>query len=365
MTLEAVLRTREDLCAAIAGAIRSPAGRDSLRRALSAEHLRTAAYAASLSPDQSRRTVHTTRLLGSVRGAVAGLWGQRQSQDADSEEWARSALQALAEIGDVESVGGGYWLATPLRLIEFPGADSLLVLGSDPADVVASKLGALPFCSGVARLIAQASLKKSSGYLALVSSIETWLGPTDPLPLWTANILSVYAKRLSAPDEIDADQLEIYAPDIMRKQRRPTPWVPASHISHALVELRICRPLAAHARSWNWPHYLGAFNFAHGALRLRQSVSLDLDTSARLRFGFDQLLGSPRRASIAIQRDCCVLDMRFGIPAPENKIKSLGWSESERSDSRHLTTFHLSALPFIQEALNRLAIKQILFERNH
>jgi hypothetical protein len=223
---------------------------------------------------------------------------------------------------------------------------------------------AAPYCSGVGRFIAQASLKRSSNHLALVNPVETWLGPSDPLPLWTANILSACAKRLSAPDEIDADQLEVYAPDIMRRQRRPTPWVAASHISHALPELRICRPLAAHARSWNWPHYLGAFNFAHGGLRLRQSVSLDLDVSARLRFGFDQLLGSPRTASIAIQRDCCVLDVRFGLPAPESKIKSLGWSESERSDSRHLTTFHLSSLPFIQEGLNRLAIRQNLFERN-
>ncbi len=364
MTLAAALSTRDEVCAAIAGAISAPAGQDSLRRALSAEHLRTAVYAASANPDQSRRMVHTTRLLGGVRGAVAGLWSREQSPNANSDEWARLVLQDLAEVGDVETVGGGYWLATPLRLIEFPEADCLLVLGSDPADVVASKLGARPFCSGVGRLVAQASLKKPSSFLDLVSPIETWLGPSDRLPIWTGNILSAYTKRLSAPDEIDADQLEVYAPDIMRKQRRPTPWVPASHINQALAELRICRPLPALARSWNWPHYLGAFNFAHGALRLRQSTPVDLDIAARLRFGFDQLLGAPRSVSIAIQRDCCVLDMRFRVPAPENKVKSLGWSVSERSDSRHLTAFHLSVLPLIREILHRLAIKQNIFERN-
>ena len=123
-----------------------------------------------------------------MRGALEGLWGQEQSPGADFEDWARSALQALAEIGDVVTVGGGYWLATPLRLIELPGADGLLVLGSDPADVVASKPGLRPTAAG-SDALSQASLKRSSNHLALVNPVETWSGPSDPLPLWTANIL--------------------------------------------------------------------------------------------------------------------------------------------------------------------------------
>jgi hypothetical protein len=364
MTLSVALRTRDELHNAIAGEMCCPAVQDGLRRALTGEYLRTAVYAASVNPDQSRRVVHTTRLLGSVRSAFAGLWSREQPQAADSDEAAKLALRDLAEIGDVETVGGGYWLATPLRLIEVSDADSFLVLGSDPTDVVAAKIGAAPFCSGVGRLVLQASLNKAASYGGLVSPIETWWGPTDPLLLWTRNILAAYTKRLSAPDEIDADQLEIYAPDIMRKQRRSSPWVPASHINQALSEPRVCRPLASLARMWDRPQYLGVFGVAQGVLRLRQSALLDFDISVRLRFGFDQLLGMPRTVSLAIRRDSYVLDMRFRLPPPEDKINSLGWSESERNDSRQLTTFHIATLPIIRAALNRLSINQNLVERN-
>ena len=198
-----------------------------------------------------------------------------------------------------------------------------------------------------------------------MSPIETWLGPSDPLPIWTGNILSAYTKRLSAPDEIDADQLEVYAPDIMRKQRRPTSWVPASHINQALAELRICRPLPALARSWNWPHYLGAFNFAHGGLRLRQSIPVDLDIAARLRFGFDQLLGSP---SQRINSDPTrLLRSRYAFPAYRrrrtklNRLAGACRNVAIFATSRHFT---YRPCPSFRKFCIALRSNKIVFERD-
>jgi len=150
----------------------------------------------------------------------------------------------------------------------------------------------------------------------------------------------------------------------MARQSGPSRWVPARQIAQRLKEPRICRPLASRARNWSRPHYLGVFAFENCVTRLRRSVLLDFNLSARLCFGFDQLLGMLRAVSITIARDTCILDMRFRLPAPENKIKALGWSATEPTNSNHQLTFHVLSLPILKATLNRLAIKQNIAERN-
>lgn len=368
MALPVFLRTSSELSAAIADQLLCAKVPDALRRALAAEHIRCAVYMAStgFGEGASAEPIHTTRILSNVRNALDGLWGAGAAHDsrgARLDDWCRAVLDQLEELGDVQSVGGGYWIATPMRLIELPGAETYLVLGTAPQHVVQSALGAVPSCSGIARFIPRASLKPS--YERLMQTFDDWLGITEKLPQWTEIVIAEHAKRFSPPEDVSAEQVEVYAPDVAQKQRRGDAWIPAVQISQPFPKPRMCRPLASYAQRGRWPHYLGMFSFKSRSLTLRQTALLDPKIPGRLRFGFDHLLGVPRTVAVTSAQETCLLDMRFRLPSPQNRILPLSWNETGQAQVWHLNTFHRATLPAVMACLNQLCITPKVLQRSH
>ena len=109
---------------------------------------------------------------------------------------------------------------------------------------------------------------RSSNAGATAISPNPWmpgLGRCTPLAEWTAQILSAHEARMEVLQGLSADQLEVYAPDVLRSQRRPGRWIAVGQIGRPLDGVRLCQPQDRFARSYDKPHYLAHFEFRNGA----------------------------------------------------------------------------------------------------
>lgn len=356
MTLALNALTADDVWHDLAQRFGAPSDREALLRALIAEHIRSLLFASGVREAEFRvaQRPHTTRLTGSVRRNLASL-SPDVLTSAEDDDIAGLTLEAMATMGDVLNTGGGFRLAAPLRLVSCAESEHCLVLGGVPRESLERHIRSPLILAGVSRFIRAPHTASRTSPSA--QPIDLWLGVAEPIRSWTEQVLATHRERFSPPEETSADQLEVYAPDIIRQQRGSGFWYPASQIQRPLPGPRLCRPLPAFARAWAKPHYVGLFDYKGGVLVLRQSTLLELETSRRLQFGFDQLLQVPRSVPLRISAETCALDLRFGLPMPEARILSLGWQHRPlRPQTRHLWTFHSAAAPFLCRALRRLGI---------
>lgn len=353
MSLSLAKLTCDDAIKALAHGLGCVSDVRAIQMALAADHIRSALYANAVrtSAQDTSAALHTTRLLTGVRktfdllwprSAVIGPYGQDDS--------AQLALDALALVGDVVDTGGGFWLGTPLRLIQNPGNTSLLILGALPSFAVKSICGVDPFSTGAHRSCFQSP---SSNESAFVQSIDEWLDCEDPLDTWTQKVLDTHRAKLSSTNDVTADQLEIYAPDIFLSRRQNGRWLEARQLTQGIDGLRLCRPIASASREWARPYYLGEFGFRSGQATLSRGTSVKFDLTLRLRFGLDKILQAPRRIILFTRKDTFDLDLPYDLPNPERRVLGLGWPSGTRD--RRLT-FHISTKPILSRAFERLGV---------
>lgn len=332
--------------------IRDPAA---LAGTLAAEHMRALIYGATAGHRGAGAvpSIHTARLLASARRAVELVWPQYAHRPPTPDICA-VALEQMEAIGDAASIGSGQWLAAPLRIVAPKDGSHYLLVGAVPAHAVHRTLGVPPTCAGTSRFVT-ATVLEAQGSEDLAVSVDDWFGHQQPLAAWTAQVLSHHEGRMDTAEGLSAEHLELYAPDVIQAQHRTGRWIAAGQIGRPLSGLRLCRPQGHYARIWDRPYYLAHFEFKDGALMLRCTAPVSHDLTLRLRFGLDIVLQTPRRVSIACQRETFWMDRPSTLPQPEERVYALGWKHAAR-DSPDRLTFHADAMPFVVHALQRLAV---------
>jgi hypothetical protein len=332
--------------------IRDPAA---LASTLAAEHMRALIYGATVAQRGARAvpSIHTARLLASARRAVELVWPQFAHRPPAPDICA-ATLGQMEAIGDAADTGGGQWLATPLRIVAPKDNSRYLLVGAAPAQAARRRLGAALTCAGTSRFVDAVAFEAKDNDELLVS-VDGWLGYQQPLAAWTAQLLARHDARMEAVEGLSAEHLELYAPDVLQGQRRTGRWIAAGQIGRALDGPRLCRPQDRYASSWDRPFYLAHFGFKDGALTLRRTAPVTHDLALRLRFGLDTVLQTPRRVSIVRQRETFSMDRPLTLPQPEARVYALGWKQAVQEDSDRLT-FHADAMPFVVQALQRLAV---------
>ena len=162
---------------------------------------------------------------------------------------------------------------------------------------------------------------------------------------------------------LSVEQLELYAPDILRSQQRTGRWIPAGNVGRTIDGMRLCRPRDAFARNYSRPHFLARFDFKDGALTLRSSASIAHEMTLRLRFGLDLLLNSPRRVSIITSALTFTIERPSPLPYPESRVYALGWNDPTAAAISERLAFRSSAMPFVLHALQRLSITPHIAQR--
>jgi hypothetical protein len=348
----------ETVAASLATRLRSVRQTLAIASAVAADHIRAGLYGTVSSG--ATQTIHTTRLLSNARralnltwpGALGSATEQEGTEQEGNREFCADILDRLSELGDAWHAGNGQWVGTPLRLVSAEGSNRCLVLGSIPHSLVERRLNASVSCSGAARFADGAQVSATS----IEQSVDAWLGNSEPLSDWTTDVIERSAGRMSEAGGLGADQLEIYAPDILRSQRRPNRWIAAEEVSRALPEIRLCRPKRGYSALYDRPYYLAHFSFKGGSLALQRQAAIPRDISLRLRFGLDIRLDAPRRTQLSASHDTFCIDRPQPLPDPESRVFALGWPDRSDGAGSQRLVFHGDALPFVLHALRRLSV---------
>jgi hypothetical protein len=352
MTLTLAKISTQNAHAAIAYQLGGAFGDIPLRRSLAADHIRSALYAnATLAIDHNfSPAVHTSRLLTSVRKTLDLLWAGTATEhlhDAGATGGvAQHTLDSLKQFGDIVDTGGGYWLGTPLRIVR--SGDTSLAIGAAPNAVVTALTGAPPVCAGISRFVELRSKEAADHSL----SVSEWLGSVRDIEFWTKDVLDQHEQRMQSGNDIAADQLEIFAPDLLSRTQR-NPWVPAKGIDRPLPGARLCRPIKTVAYVWDRPFYLSHFRSSAGALLVARSVRVEYSLTRRLRFGLSKLYGSSQSVIGTASGELIELEMPVALPDAEARVAALGWPLP--SNPRRLV-FHRLAIPLLAEAMGRLGV---------
>jgi hypothetical protein len=345
--------SREAVEASLATRLRGVRQTLAIAGAVVADHIRAGLYGA-VSSDNAQ-TIHTTCLLSNARRALNLTWPDALSNATEREgnrEFCTDILDRLSQLGDAWHAGNGQWIGTPLRLVSAEGSKRFLVLGSMPHSLVERRLNASVSCSGVTRFADSTEVSTKS----IEQSVDPWLGTIQPLSDWTTDIVEQSASRMSEVGGLSADQLEIYAPDILRSQRRPNRWIAADEVSRALPEIRLCRPKRGYSAQYDRPYYLAHFSFEGGSLTLQRQAAIPRSISLRLRFGLDIRLDVPRRIQLTASQDTFCVDRPQLLPDPESRVFALGWPDRSGGAGTQRLVFHGDALPFVLHALRRLSV---------
>lgn len=323
-----------------------------LRHSLAADHIRSSLYAnATLAIEHNfSAAVHTSRLLTSVRKSLDLLWAGTAAEHLPDAPRARGvaqqALDSLRDFGDIVDTGGGYWLGTPIRVVR--SGDTSLAIGAAPNAAVRALIGAPPVCAGISRFVDIRSKEAADRTL----SVSEWLGSTQEIQTWTKAVLDQNEQRMQSGNDIPADQLELFAPDLLTRAQR-NPWIEAQTINRPLAGVRLCRPIRAVAYAWDRPFYLSHFRFSAHGLVVTRSVRIDYSFTRRLRFGLSKLYGSSQTITGKKSAELVELELPMALPNEEARVAALGWPPS--SNSKRLVFHHL-AIPLLTEVMERLGI---------
>jgi hypothetical protein len=364
-------RSAENIESSLSRSWRCVADSPALMGATIAEHLRAMIYGASvpLRATTAARTVHTTRLMASVRRIVELTWPRHARRAAMPEGQAATpdicsvVLQSLGTLGDAVDAGQGQWIAAPLRIVAPADYAICLLVGAAPIPVVRQITDGDVACAGATRFISSAVLRTPENR-DITQSVDAWLGETQPLSDWTEQILSAHEARMEVLQGLSAEQLEVYAPDVFRNQRRSGRWIAVGQIGRPLDGIRLCQPQDRFARSYDKPHYLAHFEFRNGALSLGRCAEIKRELTLRLRFGLDALLNTPRELPIVNAGETFRIDRPLKLPEPEERIYALGWKDWSDAEPHEKLIFHGDALPIVVHALRRLSIAPSITPRS-
>jgi hypothetical protein len=326
-----------------------------LQHAFAADHIRAAVFgnAVAFHGDGSVSSVHSTRLLTTARKNLNLLWpGVGNLRAATASDVAQQVLDNMAALGEIADIGGGLWISTPLRLISEHPDKPFLIAGAAPNSVIKDLAGTTPICAGAGRFITLPSSHRQRLASHIVTTNE-WLGGYEPVGSWTKRLIKTFEQRIVSSSEIDADQLEIYAPDLFKAQNKFGRWMSIRKLSNPVSGLRLCRPLAKYAQEWDRPYYLAILSSRSGETRVTGSIRIPYDLTLRLRFGLDDLLAVKRTVTVNLYADICEIELPYWLPEPEDRVLGLGWSVLSKPEQ---IRFHALALPILNHIFSRLSI---------
>ncbi len=356
MTLMLTKISSQNAHAVIARELGGSFGDIPLRRSLAADHIRSALYAnAALAIEHNLLpAVHTSRLLTSVRKTLDLLWPGTATEhlrdSASTGGVAQQTLNCLNELGDIVDTGGGYWLGTPLRLVRSGGG--VLAIGAVPNAVLKTLVGTLPIYAGISRFAELRSKQLAEQTI----SVSEWLGRLQEIRTWTKNLLDQHEQKMQSGNDIPADQLEIFAPDLLTPSQR-NPWIQAQAINRPLASIRLCRPISTVTYAWARPFFLSHFRILAGELVISRSVRVEYSFTRRLRFGLSALYGRSPSVSGTTSGELVELEMPLALPDPEARVTALGWPALSNP---RCTVFPRLAIPFLTEVLGRLGVPVIV-----
>lgn len=335
MALTMALRSRNDVLQSTARQVAAHGSPELVITALIATHLRAQC---EIDAARAGTGIHTLRLVEATTRNVAGLVDDPMAARA----LVHDVLERLERAGDLSKFAGGYWQATPGRVVTLRSGVAI-VLGSVPDRLNVISEGAVRYAFGSA----------SPG--VSVQPFDDWLGREEPIEPWMARATRAYRARLQTSG-VGADNLQVYAPDVAQRSGGSS-WLEAEQLDLPAVQFRLCRANVDRAPIYNRPYFLGEFAKDAGGVRLLRAAQLVHGHARRFRFGFDSALGVPRRLRCRRAEGLIHITLANDLPPEEERVLALGWSAGgDTSPGVRRMMFPPRAVPFVAHAFGRLGM---------
>lgn len=210
------------------------------RDAVMANYLRSSLYGLSLSQGEGRRftPVHTLRLTNSIRRHLQALWPELRrpakpslfekgsvdlSQSHDHLGW---HLERLSLLGDIVSLGNGYWLPAPVRVISLPSCSDVAIVGGLSTRALRQILPSVE-AAGYGRLVPQMAPDDYTFGTIHSQEYECWIGWTPSnLRLWTEEQAHLTMREGSSSSALFID-FEVFVSSWELRRYGAHGWIPA------------------------------------------------------------------------------------------------------------------------------------------
>lgn len=279
-------------------------------------------------PD-SMQAVHIGRLLGRVRNQLGPLLpdrgGPRLSElvtaATSKESWERDlchqVLDRLEVLRDVHKLARGYFLPTPLRLVELRSGNALAI-GALPTPEAQKSLGVRLGTAGLARFALRADMTPRLRENAdLWQSLANWLGNVPNLGSWIAAYVAAAVKDLK-PSASDVGEYRVYCPEASPTRSQFFRWRDSNEWAGHPERLYLCRGTP---RNGPAPYWLGLLARDQGDVRVVKEAELESrDDIPRLRYGLDLLSKAPTRATIEAGASEDLLKLSSWLPYQEMRL---------------------------------------------
>ncbi|MDI6879228.1 MAG: hypothetical protein QMC95_13535 [Desulfitobacteriaceae bacterium] len=305
-----------------------------LRDVIIAEYLRKSLcnLTSSLGQKSQLQPIYVTRLLNSVRRQLSPLWPELnfgleedlsdtinlQSNGDISSYSVRRVLDSLETVGDAVEVGNGYWLPTPMRLVQPPVQDKVLVVGGLATADLSMMLGINIKISGFARHIERSALPENIiRDESWWQSYEDWVGDIPGnLCDWTKSVLD-QARLALRPSASNFDNFEVYVPSRRAGTIQFFRWVSLSKLKQIIDmpshDLMLCRFKSKRPHSTSSNFWLGIVDFDG----LKKEAPVFAPNVRRLMYGLDLLNGAPTHVVWKLDG---IIDLRSRLPHEELRL---------------------------------------------
>lgn len=273
--------------------------KDIQKAVILAEYLRDCIFKLTICDEISEeeyKPVYIKRVMNVLRQHLEAVWpntltnfvGQNSLKNDEeyplSTESIKSTLASLQLIGDIVHAGDGFYLPTPIRLIEMPKQDFVALIGGWPTKFGYSLLSPISQ-DGLGRLIRKKDIpEKIIDRQDLWQPYKQWRGwVPNSLHDWTMNQLD-HAKRHGSSTLSSFENFEVFL-SFTTNRNYKTVWIRAEELANnrADIKFMLCRTCDRPAN-----YFIGEFQA--GKLKKEFFIN-DKETVTWLRLGLRLLHG--------------------------------------------------------------------------
>jgi len=281
----------------------------------------------------SSEPVYVRRLTNRVRRQLSPIWqdlhysrnAQPSRRDMEREgdtqpDPIRRVLIALNDLGDLSELRHGYWLPSPVRLVELPISGRILVLGGLATQDLGELLSPrIQMPHWISRIIEKDKLPKNvqedQDYW---QSLENWLGETVvDLESWTRSRLTEAEENLAQSGSSFRD-FEVYSPKLKQREPQFFRWVWSRELRKCPEETVLCRYRFGVGGPRNY--LLGKLTNSESEIVLDREFAVQPYDVRRLQYGLDLLAGAPTAAKVKHIGSECELTLRSWVPPEERRL---------------------------------------------
>ncbi len=287
--------------------------------------------------------VYVTSLTNHVREQLSPLWptlhrsrNKRPSQaeqqlEGDTQpDPIRRVLQALSDLREVEHVGEGYWLPTPVRLVELPAQDAILVIGGLDTAELRRVLHPSVQVLWITRTLPRAALEPATlEDRSLWQTLPDYLGDPPPsLAEWTTGLLERAARSLTT-SAAGYTRFEVYAPKVQGSRLQYFRWMPVEQFSKLPEGLALCRTTERYQLGPR-RYWLGTIAAFRGEAGADKEYTVDSKDVLRLQYGIDLRQTFPTRVLVRQRGEDVLVQFENFLPPEERRLLiAFGKEESE------------------------------------